>query len=65
MGAPWIAAGAAAATAVAVGTMIATLPPACAREVVNGSTYELCGGTWYRPTYSGNQLVYVAVAPPR
>jgi hypothetical protein len=63
-GAAW-AAGAAAATAVAIGTTIATLPPACAREIVDGLSYELCGETWYRPTYSGNQLVYVAVAPPR
>ena len=35
------------------------------REVgVTGTTYRLCGSTWYAPRFSGNQLVYVAVAPP-
>jgi len=53
------------ATGAAVGAVIYSLPPACTTLVVNGITYRRCSSTWYRPVYSGNQVVYEVVAPPR
>ena len=47
--------GAAAVTAIAVGTIVATLPPSCTAMVVNGVTYHNCAGTYYVP--SGSQWV--------
>ena len=49
--------GAAAVTAVAVGTIVATLPPSCSTVVVNGVTYHNCSGTYYVP--SGSRWVVV------
>ena len=49
--------GAAAVTVVAVGTIVATLPPACSTLVVNGVKYYNCSGTYYVP--SGTQWVVV------
>ena len=55
---------AAAAGLVAIGTTVASLPPACTSVVVNGITYYNCGGTYYQPAYDGPNLVYVVVQPP-
>jgi hypothetical protein len=52
-------------TAAVVGSMVATLPPACATVIVGGVTYEQCGGTWYQPQYVGAQVQYVVVTAPR
>jgi hypothetical protein len=49
--------GAAAVTAIAVGTIVATLPPSCSTVVVNGVTYHNCSGTYYAPR--GSQWVVV------
>jgi hypothetical protein len=38
---------------------VATLPPACTVVVIEGTTLQQCGGTYYRP--SGNQFVVVNV----
>lgn len=54
-----------AATAIAVGTVIATLPPECVNVVVNGVSYRECGGQWFEPRYDGHTVVYIAVAAPR
>ena len=54
----------AAVTAAAIGSMTRTLPPSCAMTVVNGITYQNCGGTWYQPQYAGSQVTYVVVNPP-
>ena len=35
--------------AVAVGTVVATLPPACDRVVVNGVVYQNCNNVYYAP----------------
>jgi hypothetical protein len=62
------AAGVAAAatlTAAAVGSVVHALPPACSTTMVNGFTYQNCGGTWYEPRYAGTQVNYVVVNPPR
>ncbi len=52
-------------TAAVVGSMVATLPPACAAVIVGGVTYEQCGGTWYQPQYVGAQVQYVVVTAPQ
>jgi hypothetical protein len=52
-------------TAAVVGSIVYSLPPACSAVVVNGLTYQSCGGTWYQPQYVGTQVIYVVVNPPR
>lgn len=58
-------AAAATVTAIAIGSIVHTLPPACSVVVVNGITYQNCGGTYYQPQYAGTQVTYVVVNPPR
>ena len=45
------------ATAITVGSIVASLPPNCSSVVVDGTTYQNCSGTYYVP--SGNQWVVV------
>jgi|RhiMethySRZTD1v2_1073278.scaffolds.fasta_scaffold12284_11 hypothetical protein len=52
-------------TAAAVGSVVNSLPPSCSTTMVNGLTYQNCGGTWYQPRYAGTQVNYVVVNPPR
>ncbi len=52
-----VVAGAAVVTAIAIGTIVATLPPSCSTLIVNGVTYHNCSGTYYAP--SGTQWVVV------
>jgi hypothetical protein len=52
-------------TRAVVGSVVYSLPPACSAVVVNGLTYQNCGGTWYQPRYAGTQVNYVVVNPPR
>jgi hypothetical protein len=63
-GHPVAAAVAVTATAVAIGTMVASLPPQCTATVIGGVTYQSCGGTYYKPMYQGSTVQYVVVAPP-
>jgi hypothetical protein len=51
----------------AIGSMVtaAALPPSCSTVSVNGMTYQQCGSTWYQPQYSGSQVNYIVVNPPR
>jgi hypothetical protein len=44
-----VAVGAAAATAIAIGTVVRSLPPSCSTVVVDGVTYHRCSGTYYAP----------------
>jgi hypothetical protein len=53
------------ATAVAVGTIVHSLPPSCSSVMVGNVAYQQCGHTWYQPRYSGSQVTYVVVNPPR
>jgi hypothetical protein len=46
------------------GAVVGSLPADCRDVVVADTSYKLCGTTWYAPRFSGNQLVYVVVAPP-
>ena len=55
---------AAVVTSAVVGSMVRTLPPACSAVVVNGLTYQNCGGAWYQPQYAGSSVTYVVVNPP-
>jgi hypothetical protein len=43
--------------------VVATLPPGCSTVGVGGASYRQCGGAYYRPTYDGPNLVYVAEQP--
>ena len=56
---------AAAVTAAAVGSIVHTLPPSCSAVVVNGVTYQNCGGTYYQPQFSGTNVNYTVVNPPQ
>ena len=60
-----VGAAAATAAAIAIGTRVATLPPACSNITVNGGMYYQCGGTYYQPVYDGPEVVYVVVQNPR
>ena len=62
---PVAGAAAVAVTAAAVGSVVYSLPPSCSTTVVGGVTYQECGGSYYQPQYSGSQVNYVVVEPPR
>lgn len=53
----------------AIGSIVtaASMPPpsSCSMTTVNGITYQRCGSTWYQPQYSGSNVTYVVVNPPR
>jgi hypothetical protein len=53
------------ATAVAVGTIVNSVPPSCSAVMVGNVAYQQCGSTWYQPRYSGSQVTYVVVNPPQ
>ena len=56
-GAPVVAGAALVVGAVAVGTMVRTLPPACDQVVVNGVVYQNCDSVYYVP--QGSQYIVV------
>jgi hypothetical protein len=60
-----VVAGAPVGAAVAVGTVVRSLPPSCTARVVGNVAYQQCGGAWYRPAYAGTTVSYTVVAPPR
>ncbi|GAB2187748.1 DUF6515 family protein [Roseibium sp. LAB1] len=62
---PVAAAAAITATALAVGTIVASLPSGCTQVVVNGIAYQQCGNVWYAPQYQGTTINYIVVNPPR
>jgi hypothetical protein len=53
------------ATAAVVGSVVHSLPSACTAVQLGDITYQQCGSTWYQPQYSGTQLTYLVVNPPR
>ena len=60
-----IAVGAAAAvTAAAIGSTVYALPSGCSTVIVNGITYNDCGGTWYQPQFVGTETTYIVVDDP-
>ena len=61
-----VAAGTAAAvTAAAIGSMAYSLPSGCNHQKINGVWYYRCGDVCYEQRYSGSQVSYVVVSPPR
>jgi hypothetical protein len=52
-------------TGAVIGSMVNTLPPSCTATIVNGVTYQNCGGAWYQPQYAGSQVTYVVVNAPK
>lgn len=64
-GHPVAAAVAVTATAVAVGTMAASLPSSgCSGVSIGGVAYQHCGPNYYQPVVQGGTTQYVVVAPP-
>jgi len=55
---------AAVGTAMVVGSMVNSLPPACSAISANGVTYQKCGSTYYQPQFSGGNTTYVVVNAP-
>jgi uncharacterized membrane protein YdfJ with MMPL/SSD domain len=49
--------------ALAVGSIVTTLPPGCTQATQNGVAYQDCGGVFYRAAFQGNNLVYVVTQP--
>ncbi len=65
-GHPIATAAAVTATAVAVGTVAATLPSSgCSMVSVGGVSYQRCGPNYYQPVYQGGGVQYVVVTPPQ
>jgi hypothetical protein len=52
-------------TAIVVGSVVNSLPPACTQVLVGNVVYQQCGGYWYQPQYVGSSVTYVVVNPPR
>jgi len=64
-GHPIATAAAVTATAVAVGTVAATLPASgCSVVSAGGVAYQQCGANYYQPVYQGGGVQYVVVNPP-
>jgi hypothetical protein len=59
-----VAAGAAAQPTYVMGAIYATLPAGCITPNVQGTTYYLCGNTWFQPTYGANGVYYTVVPAP-
>jgi hypothetical protein len=51
-------------TAAVVGSIVDGPPSGCVTQVVNGSAYQNCNGTWYQPQFSGSSQTYIVVNPP-
>lgn len=45
------------------GTVISALPAGCASIQLNGVTYFNCQGTYFRPAYQGQNVVYIVEKP--
>jgi hypothetical protein len=59
-----VAAGSASATTYVMGANYAALPAGCITPSVQGKTYDLCGNTWFRPSYGANGVFYTVVPAP-
>jgi hypothetical protein len=53
-----------ATVAYTTGQLVATVPAGCAQPVVQGVTYDLCGNTWFLPSYGANGVYYRVVPTP-
>jgi hypothetical protein len=41
--------------------LVAAVPPGCPYQVVAGTNYYVCNGTWFQPYYGNNGLYYRVV----
>ena len=48
---------------IAAGTRVVVLPSGCTTVVKYSVEYHYCDGTYYRPYYEGNEVVYVVEEP--
>lgn len=47
----------------ALGTTVYSLPPGAYSTDINGSTYFIDNGVYYKPFYSGSQVIYIVSQP--
>lgn len=47
-----------------VGNVYPALPSGCSEPTVQGTTYYLCGNTWFKPNFGANGVYYVVVPAP-
>ncbi len=47
-----------------MGAVYGALPTGCATPNVQGTTYYLCGNTWFLPSYGANGVHYRVVPTP-
>ena len=47
-----------------MGAIYPSVPAGCATPNVGGTTYDLCGNTWFKPSYGANGVFYTVVAAP-
>ena len=59
-----VAAGSAASATYVMGAIYGTVPAGCATPSVQGTTYYLCGNTWFQPSYGANGVFYTVVPAP-
>lgn len=48
----------------AIGTIISSLPTGCVSIVANGASYFSCNGTYLKPAFQGDKIVYMVVEQP-
>ena len=48
-----------------VGATVDSLPDGATSETVDGVAYFVFAGTYYRPFYSGSNVIYMVVANPK
>ncbi len=48
----------------AIGAMVASIPPSCTTIIRGGIEYRKCGDTYYQQSFKGPDVVYVVVPAP-
>jgi len=49
--------------ALPLGTVVSALPAGCASVQLHGTNYFNCQGTYFRPAYQGQDVVYIVEKP--
>lgn len=47
------------------GVIVNEIPENCKSETIDGRNLKKCGVNWFEPQYSGTEIEYVAVEPPK
>ncbi len=47
-----------------MGAIYVTLPAGCISPNVKGTTYYLCGNTWFQPSFGASGVYYRVVPTP-